>query len=149
VTEADKLTSEGKNAWAIPYDYVGSCEGSAVCLGVPYFNWGPAYLQQVKDVQNNKFKQAFEWNPPFWENINDIDQTAVGFKKGQALIANSGAVVDRFIKELSEGLLLWMGPLNLQDGTQYLKENEKATDQQIWYLPQLLEGMEGQSVPSE
>jgi len=29
----------------------------------------------------------------------------------------------------------------------HLKDGEVATDQQIWYLPQLLEGMEGQSVP--
>jgi simple sugar transport system substrate-binding protein len=36
--------------------------------------------------------------------------------------------------------------LNLQDGTVYLKDGEVATIQQIWYLPQLLEGMEGQSV---
>jgi hypothetical protein len=27
-----------------------------------------------------------------------------------------------------------------------LKDGEVATDLQIWYLPQLLEGMEGQSV---
>jgi simple sugar transport system substrate-binding protein len=39
--------------------------------------------------------------------------------------------------------------LNLQDTTAYLKAGEKATDQQIWYLPQLLQGMEGQSVPSK
>ena len=49
---------------------------------------------------------------------------------------------------LTGGLNLFVGPLNLQDGKAYLKEGEKATDQQIWYLPQLLEGMEGQSVPS-
>ena len=49
---------------------------------------------------------------------------------------------------LAGGLNLWVGPMNLQDGTPYLKDAEKATGQQIWYLPQLLEGMEGQSVPS-
>ena len=49
----------------------------------------------------------------------------------------------------SDLLNLWTGPLNLQDKTAYLKDSEKATDQQIWYLPQLLEGMEGQSVPTK
>ena len=48
---------------------------------------------------------------------------------------------------LAGGLNLWTGPINLQDGTEYLAEGEVATDQQVWYLPQLLEGMEGQSVP--
>jgi len=28
----------------------------------------------------------------------------------------------------------------------YLKEGEAATDQQIWYMPQLLQGMQGDSV---
>ncbi len=38
-----------------------------------------------------------------------------------------------------------MGPLNFQDGTAFLADGEAATDIQVWYLPQLLEGMEGRS----
>ena len=57
--------------------------------------------------------------------------------------------MDRFIKELSGGLKLWKGPLSLQDGSSYLDAGQAATDQQVWYLPQLLQGMEGQSVPSK
>jgi len=53
--------------------------------------------------------------------------------------------LDEFIAELAGGLNLWTGPINLQDGTAYLADGEVATDQQIWYLPQLLEGMEGLS----
>jgi simple sugar transport system substrate-binding protein len=36
-------------------------------------------------------------------------------------------------------------PINLQDGTEYVAEGAVATDDEIWYLPQLLEGMEGPS----
>ena len=71
----------------------------------------------------------------------------VGFEKGAALSAEAAASLDDFIAELAGGLNLWTGPINLQDGTDYLKDGEVATDLQIWYLPQLLEGMEGQSVP--
>ena len=49
------------------------------------------------------------------------------------------------IASLGGGLNLWTGPINLQDGTQYLASGVAATDEQIWYLPQLLEGMEGAS----
>jgi simple sugar transport system substrate-binding protein len=66
--------------------------------------------------------------------------------KGAALSADAATAVDKFISELAGGLNLWKGPLNLQDGTAYLKDGETATPQQIWYLPQLLEGMIGQSV---
>ena len=40
---------------------------------------------------------------------------------------------------------LFTGPLNYQDGTPFLKAGETATDEQVWSLPQLLQGMEGQS----
>ncbi len=54
--------------------------------------------------------------------------------------------MDKFVGELSGGLKLWKGPLALQDGTSYLDAGQAATDQQVWYLPQLLQGMQGQSV---
>jgi simple sugar transport system substrate-binding protein len=147
VTEAKKFSDEGQNVWAIPYDFVGSCEeGAEICLGVPYFNWGPAYLEVIGNAKNGKFVSEFQWNGPDWDNINDPDTSAIGFVKGDALSADAGDNVDQFINELAGGLNLWTGPINLQDGTPYLADGEEGTDQQIWYLPQLLEGMEGQSV---
>jgi simple sugar transport system substrate-binding protein len=126
---------------------VGGCkEATDVCLGVPYFNWGPAYVQNIKSAMDGKWKDHFEWNPPDWKNINNPDTSAMGFEKGAALSTDASTTVDKFIAELAGGLNLWKGPLNLQDGTAYLKQGEVATDKQIWYLPQLLEGMEGQSV---
>ena len=64
---------------------------------------------------------------------------------GPALSEDAAAAVDAFAAELAGGLNLFTGPLNLQDGTAYLADGEEATDQKIWYLPQLLEGMEGLS----
>jgi simple sugar transport system substrate-binding protein len=150
LTEAKKFAGEGKQVWAIPYDFVGSCEeGKEVCLGVPYFNWGPAYVETIKSAMDGSFKSNFQWNAPDWTDINNKDTTAVGFVKGDALSADASASLDKFIADLAGGLNLWTGPINLQDGTVYLKDGEVATDQQIWYLPQLLEGMEGQSVPAK
>ena len=147
VAEAKKLSTSSNPVWAIPYDYVGACqEGADVCLGVPYFNWGPAYLKYISLAEQGNFAAAFEWNPPDWSNINNPDTSAVGFETGAALSSEASTQVDKFISELAGGLNLWTGPINLQDATQYLSDGEVATDQQIWYLPQLLEGMEGQSV---
>ncbi len=147
VTETKKFAGEGKKVWGIPYDYIGACdEGKDICLGVPYFNWGPAYVTAIKSAADGSWQSHFEWNGPDWANINNPDTSAVGFVKGAALSADAASNVDKFIAELAGGLNLWKGPLNLQDGSVYLKDGEVATDQQIWYLPQLLEGMEGQSV---
>jgi simple sugar transport system substrate-binding protein len=147
LTEAKKMAANGKQVWSIPYDFKGACEGSdAVCLGVPYFNWGPAYLEAFQAIQDGTAEAHFEWNSPDWTDINNPDTSAVGFVKGPALGSDASANIDAFIAELAAGLNLYTGPLNLQDGTVYLKEGELGTDYQIWYLPQLLEGMEGQSV---
>jgi len=147
LTEAKKLHDAGKNVWAVSYAYRNNCSTAPdVCLGVPYFNWGPGITAQVQKAIAGTFKQDWLWMPPDWTNINNPDTSATGFVKGQGLSSTASATVDQFVTELAGGLNLWKGPLNLQDGTVYLKDGEVATDQQIWYLPQLVQGMEGQSV---
>jgi len=147
VVEALKYNARGQKVWAIPYDYKNALsEGPNVCLGVPYFNWGPAYAQAAKDAMKGTWNEHWEWNGPYWKDINNIDKSAVGFIKGSALSASASKSLDKFIGELAGGLNLWKGPLSLQDGSSYLKAGQAATDYQIWYLPQLLEGMQGQSV---
>ncbi|HVO38806.1 MAG TPA: BMP family ABC transporter substrate-binding protein [Spirochaetia bacterium] len=146
-TEAVKLAGQGKKVWAVPYDYKDAIdEGPNVALGVPYFNWGPAYAKNIKSAMDGSWTSHFEWNGPDWKNINDPVTSAVGFNKGAALSYAASDGVDSFIRELSGGLNLWKGPIYLQDGSLYIKAGQTPTDQQIWYLPQLLKGMEGQSV---
>ncbi len=147
LVEAGKMSEAGKDAWAIPYDFIGSLEEApTVALGVPYFNWGPSYLAAVAAAREGQWTSFWDWTGPDWADINDPDSSIVGFQKGQGLSADAAAKVDEFIAALAGGLNLWTGPLNLQDGSAFLADGEVGTDQQIWYLPQLLEGMEGQSV---
>jgi len=147
LVEAGKMAKSGKKVWAISYDYKDGCkEAEDVCLGVPYFNWGPAYIKAVKLVKDNKWTQYWEWNGPDWKDINNPDTSAVGFTKGKALSSDVSAKVDALIKGLGDGSInLFKGPLNFQDGSVYLKSGEVANDLQIWYFPQLLQGMEGSS----
>ena len=107
---------------------------------------GARNTKAVTAASQGQWTSYWNWVAPDWTDINNPDTSIVGFKKGEALSADGSAKVDDFIKALAGGLNLWTGPLNLQDKTPYLKDGEVATDQQIWYLPQLLEGMEGQSV---
>lgn len=147
LVEAKKMVAAGKTVWGIAYDYKTNCNVAPdICLGVPYFNWGPAYVAAIKNAMAGTWKEDFQWNGPDWSNINNPDTSAVGFTKGNALSADASAKLDTFISKLAGGLDLWTGPLNLQDKTPYLTAATPATDLQVWYLPQLLEGMEGQSV---
>ncbi len=146
LVEARKATSEGTPVFAIPYDFNGACEEAPeVCLGVPYFNWGPSYVRHIGKAIDGTWESTFEWLPPNWEAINDLDVTAVGYVSGPGMAPENEPLLQQFIDELAGGLNLWTGPLNFQDGTPFLAEGETATDVQIWYLPQLLKGIEGRS----
>ncbi len=144
---ARQKSQEGKKIWAIPYDYKGACSGAGeVCLGVPYFNWGPAYVNFVKAIMDGKWKQEWLWLGPDWKDINDPDTSTVGFLPGPALSQSVETSLDSFIKDLATGKVqLFKGPLDYQDGTPFLKAGEVASDQQVWYMKQLLKGMIGQS----
>jgi len=147
VVVALQKKNEGKTVWAIPYDYIGACEGaSEVCLGVPYFNWGPSYVRFIRESMAGIWKSVWVWLEPDWKDINNPDTSAVGFAAGPALSASARQTLDTFVKDLgSKKIELFKGPLNYQDGSRFLKNNEIATDQQVWHLQQLLEGMSGQS----
>jgi len=91
LVEANKMAKAGKRVWAIPYDFKGACqEAPTVCLGVPYFNWGPAYAKAIKMVESGGYKQYWDWNGPNWKNING-PASAVGFQNGPALAAGVSA----------------------------------------------------------
>ena len=147
VVVATQKRKEGKEVWAVPYDYIGACTGGAdVCLGVPYFNWGPGYVSFVKASMAGKWRSEWVWLGPDWKDINNTDTSAIGFMAGPALSSSAKADLDEFIKDLGTGKAnLFKGPLFYQDGTLFLKDGEAANDKQIWYMKQLLQGMGGQS----
>jgi simple sugar transport system substrate-binding protein len=147
LVRAGQRAEAGESVWAIPYDFEGACdEAPDVCLGVPYFNWGPAYVDIATSVLDDSFAADFQWNGPNWDDINDPDSSAIGFLTGPGLSEENAATLDDFIAGLAdESISLFTGPLNWQDGSVFLGDGETATDQQLWYQTQLLEGMEGAS----
>jgi simple sugar transport system substrate-binding protein len=144
---AGQKKKEGKNVWAIPYDYVGACQGAPdVCLGVPYYNWGPGYIPFVKAAMNKTWKPEWQWLGPDWKNINNLQTSLVGFESGTALPAKSKQDLEQFITDLGSGKVnLFTGPLSYQDGRAFVKAGEAASDKQVWYMEQLVQGMIGQS----
>jgi basic membrane lipoprotein Med (substrate-binding protein (PBP1-ABC) superfamily) len=144
---AGQRAAQGNQVWAVPYDFKGACEQAPdICLGVPYFNWGPAYLDTATQVQSGTWEQGWEWLSPYWPDLNDENQSNLGWIDGPGLTDEWKADLDTFISGMASGdIIPWSGPIFLQDGTEYVPAGETATDQEIWYLPQLLQGMEGPS----
>ncbi len=168
IVVAKQRAAEGAAVWAIPYDFEGACEEAPeICLGVPYFHWGPAYLETVKAVQDGTWTASWDWNGPDWSDINNPEATAVGYLYGDGLTDEDIATLDEFIAGLAAGAMgeegginLWVGPLSFQDGSVFLAEGEVATPKQVWFQaanaeeatapeevtpPQLLAGVQGAS----
>lgn len=147
---AGQRAEAGEAVKAVPYDYVGACdEAPEICLGVPYFNWGPAYADVVSSVADGSYAAEWQWIGPDYADINNVDSSAIGFQFGDGLTDDNAAELQGFIDGLADGsVALFTGPLNFQDGSEYLADGEAATDQQIWYTPQLLDGIDGASEAS-
>lgn len=146
---AGQRSAAGEQVWNVAYDFDGACdEAPEVCLGVPYFNWGPSYLALVADAINGEFESTFDWVGPNWDNLNDKTDGGVGWVTGPGLSADNSGQLDEFIAGLASGDIdLFVGPLNYQDGSEYLADGEKVTDHKLWYTKQLLEGIVGASNP--
>jgi basic membrane lipoprotein Med (substrate-binding protein (PBP1-ABC) superfamily) len=144
---AGQRAQQGETVWAVPYDFEGACDNAPdICLGVPFFNWGPSYLDTATAVADGSWAQSWEWLPPYWPDLTDNTQTHVGWIGGPGLTSEQQAFLDEYIAGLASGdISVWTGPINLQDGTEYVAAGATATDEEIWYLPQLLEGMVGPS----
>jgi simple sugar transport system substrate-binding protein len=147
VVVAQQQRKAGKPVWAIPYDYRGACEGAAEsCLGVPFFNWVPGYNRLLTSARNGSWTSQALWLGPDWSQLNGLQTSTVGFEPGPAMADAIRRQLDRFVAGLAaEKVDLFRGPLSYQDGSVFLAAGKKASDRDVWYMKQLLQGMEGQS----
>lgn len=145
--QGKKAAEAGKKVKFVHYDLKTGCDlAPDICIAVPYYNWGPSYLDSIKQARSGQFKGDFLWVKPDWKDLNNPDTSAVGFVIGKAMDPENKKFLDEFIKGLGDGSInLFKGPIKFQDGTDFLKPGETATPQQIWYMSQLFQGMEGPS----
>ncbi|MEM6284476.1 MAG: BMP family ABC transporter substrate-binding protein [Chloroflexota bacterium] len=153
---ASQRAASGETAFALAYDFYDGCSAAPeICLGVPYYNWGPTYVDVLESVADGTWEQAWDWIGPDWNDINDPDTSMIGFARGDALSEENSALLDEFIAELAafatdpetpeDTFMLWRGPLSLQDGTILAEEGELVPGVDVWLLEGLLEGMTGTS----
>ena len=161
ITVAGQYMAEGDTSYGIPYGNVNGCsEAPDACIGAAYYNWGPAYLDVVQRVLDGTWEQEWRWLEPTWDEINEdgyytgSDTSVIGFKLGDALSMETIESLNAFAAEIEAfqtdpmhagEIFLWEGPLNLQDGTPLAAEGETVSLLDIWFIPQLLEGMTGAS----
>ncbi|MER3478436.1 MAG: BMP family ABC transporter substrate-binding protein, partial [Leptolyngbya sp. ERB_1_2] len=144
--QGKKAAEAGKKVKFVHYDLETGCSlAPNVCLGVPFYRWSLPYTDSVKKAKSGNYPSEFVWSGPDWKNLSAPANGMIGFNAGQALGDNK-KFLDEFIKGMGDGSInLYKGPIKYQDGTDFVKAGATATDQQIWYMPQLLAGMEGPS----
>ncbi len=146
-TQAAKAAEAGKDVKFLHYTLPTGCDlAPDICVGVPTYNWGPSYLEAALAAAAGSFEGEFVWAAPNWSDLNDVETSAVGFKQGDALSDTDKEFLNEFIARLGDGSIdLYEGPLQFQDGSEFVAAGETATLEQIWYMPQLLKGIEGPS----
>ncbi len=155
IVVAGQRAAEGEAVFAVPYDFTGACdEAPEICLGVPYFHWGPVYTKVVQQVIDGTWAPAWDWVGPDWSDINNPDTSTIGFLPGAGLSEEASASLTDFIALLTsyatnplvpESFALWTGPLAKQDGTVLAESGQLVDPLDVWYLDQLLQGMVGAS----
>ncbi len=158
ITVAGQYTAEGDQSYGIPYGNINGCsEAPESCIGAAYYNWGPAYLDVLNRVGDGSWEQEWVWIQPNWDEINEdgyyTEESVIGFALGDGLSAETIESLNAFAGEIEafqtdpmhEGeIFLWEGPISLQDGT-VLSEEGPVSLLDVWFLPQLLDGMTGAS----
>jgi simple sugar transport system substrate-binding protein len=161
ISVAGQFNADGTPIYAIPYGNINGCaEAPDACLGAAFYNWGPAYLNVINQVQAGTWEQNWDFIPPVWDEISDegfymgADTSVIGYVLGDGFAEENVPTLQEFADEIAaymtdeanEGtLFLWEGPLALQDGTPLADEGEPVALLDIWFLPQLTEGIIGAS----
>jgi len=121
--------------WAFTYDYVNSCSPAPEkCLGTPYWNWGPVYLDIAKQIQ------AGTWKPG--NDYLDADSGIVGFygfMDGQTPQPGVPAdVVDQVKAKLADMQAgkftrkdIFKGPINDNTGKVVIPDGVSLTDEDL------------------
>ena len=161
ITVTGRYMAEGDTSYGVPYGNINGCsEAPEACLGSAYYNWGPAYLSVVERVVDGSWSQEWLWWEPKWDEIGDDgfytdgDYSVSGYVFGDGLAMEHRETLTAFAQEIhdfqtdpmhADEIYLWSGPLNLQDGTELAGDMQPVSLLDIWFIPQLLEGMIGAS----
>jgi basic membrane protein A len=134
-TPGPLVAAANAGKWAFTYDYVNSCAPATEnCLGTPYWNWGPVYLDIIKEIQ------AGSWKPG-----NDYRDAAsgivgfYGFMEGQKPQPGVPAeVVDQVKAKLAEMLAgdfdrfdVFAGPINDNTGKEIVPAGVSLTQEDL------------------
>ncbi len=158
---AAEFNQRGERVYATAYDSIVPCEQNPdVCIGAAFYNWGIPYAQTVQSILDGEWQAAWDWVPPNWDGFNQFEETPVGYTTGGAFPVGRLGNLQDFVLDIENyasnqfvpvSFPLWQGPLRYNDenSTLLVEQDELVNVLDVWYLPRLLEGMDGESLQRE
>ncbi len=134
-TPGPLVAAANAGKWALTYDYINSCQPAPdKCLGAEYWNWGPVYLNIIKQIRAGTWKPGNEYL--------DADSGIVGFygfMEGQTPQPGVPAEVIPLVKAKIADMLagkftrkdVFMGPIKDNTGKIYVPAGQTLTDEDL------------------
>ena len=134
-TPGPLVAAANAGKWAFTYDYINSCKpASDKCLGTPYWNWGPVYMDVIKQIKAGTWKPGNEYL--------DADSGIVGFygfMEGQTPQPGVPAEVIPQIKAKLADMVagkftrkdVFKGPVKDNTGKVIIPEGQTLTDEDL------------------
>ncbi len=137
-------TAEKNGKYAFGWDSDMTAYGPKAHLGSAVINWGPYYVQAVREALDGSWKAGAGKHSWWGVKEGAIDMVSVA----EAVPAEVRTKVEQIKSGLKDGSFqIWKGPIVGQDGKPVLKDGEVADDKFLSGVNFYIQGVEGK-VPS-
>lgn len=136
-TAGPQQAAEEKGVWSIGYNSDMKAMAPKAYMTAPVWNWGPYYVQQVKDVMAGTWKSSV-----YWGGMND---NVVGLAPLTELApAGAQAKVDEYTAKIKDGSFkVFAGPLKDNEGKVRIEAGKVMEDSEQLSLNWFVEGVVG------
>jgi len=145
-TAGPQQAAEERGAYSVGYNSDMSAQAPEAVLTSAVWNWGPFYIDTVKQVQADTWETSQFWG---------------GWKDGTVDLAPIGPMVPDDVREMAQAeaelfksgekdiFTIFTGPIMDQDGNEKVPAGESLTAEQLLgdYMKWFVEGVEGDPTP--
>jgi basic membrane protein A len=136
-TPANAEVAKDKKKWAVTYDYEGNCKLDS-CLTTMYWNWGPIYAKDIKDMIAGTWKGGGEYFDADFGMLG-----LFGFMEGQKPQPGVPAVVIPLVQAKLKDMLagkftrfdVFAGPIKDNQGKTVVPAGEKIGQADLDQFP--------------
>ena len=134
-TPGPLVAASNAGKWAITYDYIHACQPAPdKCLTTPYWNWGPVYLNLIKQIRAGTWKPGNDYL-----DAKDGVVGLFGFMEGQTPQAGVPAEVIPMVKAKLADMVagkftrkdVFMGPIKDNTGKIIVPAGVSLTDEDL------------------